>query len=266
MKKFYIEVVSGIYKVDVCFKTRRKYNEQNNGKILALQLGDTRHLAICNLIMQGYNPLTIAELAYHDSVKSQLHYTQYIRKYAKSYTIELSNKLSRAFSKIQNLPLANVSQYIKANLNKEKAEITLSQKNGSIINSFGDVCTNKLRPMGCRRNCFSCPHHIPVVNAQNKDDVQRIIDSERESAMIDFDVSISVLESIITSIAKASVKLSNNKYVGNVILEERYQTEINKTIGITNRLAKVEAVQSLIDELGYLDTQFTINEGGVISE
>ncbi len=58
-----------------------------------IKLGDTRHLAFCNLKIQGYNMLTIARLAGHRSLKSQMHYYTNEKVFAHSKVKALANSI-----------------------------------------------------------------------------------------------------------------------------------------------------------------------------
>lgn len=68
LDEFYSEVIEAIYGFkSVKRKDLLLVNDNNDNRILTrVLLGDTRHLAILNLVIQGYNPLTIKHIAGHE--------------------------------------------------------------------------------------------------------------------------------------------------------------------------------------------------------
>jgi len=54
-------------------------------EITALKPGDSRHLAFCNMLLQGKNPLTIAGMGGHGDLDSQNSYFGHLKPYAESY-------------------------------------------------------------------------------------------------------------------------------------------------------------------------------------
>jgi hypothetical protein len=74
---FYEEVVEG------------KYGEFHLNRVTP---GDTRHFAIMNLFLQGYNVLTIARLAGHDEITSPANYFTHAKFYAKSAVYKLAQR------------------------------------------------------------------------------------------------------------------------------------------------------------------------------
>ncbi|PGB81754.1 hypothetical protein COM05_18860 [Bacillus toyonensis] len=63
--------------------------------IVRIQPNDTRHFAICNMMLQGMNPLTIARMAGHSHIKTQYSYQCHIEYFidSKVYELALLNKM-----------------------------------------------------------------------------------------------------------------------------------------------------------------------------
>ncbi|MFL0198538.1 hypothetical protein ACJDU8_23715 [Clostridium sp. WILCCON 0269] len=84
LKQFYKDIILRKFDYDSVNKDevvdiKNRYIEKISGNmIVRLQLGDTRHLAIINLVLSGYNPLSIKELSGHDDINSHMHYYNHI--------------------------------------------------------------------------------------------------------------------------------------------------------------------------------------------
>ena len=70
LRYFYSEVIEGIYHLKVVEKTAHI----EAGEIGRLNLGDTRHLALINLMLEGGNPSLAMELAGHENIEMAAHY------------------------------------------------------------------------------------------------------------------------------------------------------------------------------------------------
>ncbi|MFL0373054.1 hypothetical protein ACH0BY_03985 [Paenibacillus amylolyticus] len=78
LQEFYIEVVEGLY------------SETNLEKI---KPGDTRHFAIINMFLQGFNMLSIARMAGHDVIATQDNYYSHAEHFSQSYVYILAQKM-----------------------------------------------------------------------------------------------------------------------------------------------------------------------------
>ena len=74
---FYNEVVSGIYQVN---------------EIERVKFGDTRHFAIINMCLQGFNMLSVANMAGHQSIYTQNEYFSHAKHFATSYVYIMAQK------------------------------------------------------------------------------------------------------------------------------------------------------------------------------
>lgn len=70
LRYFYSEVIKGIYHLNVVEKTAHI----EKGEIGRLSLGDTRHLALINLMLEGGSPSLAMELAGHENIEMAAHY------------------------------------------------------------------------------------------------------------------------------------------------------------------------------------------------
>lgn len=72
MKYFFSEVIDNKYHLNVIYNATG--NHLDKGEIEYLHLGDTRHLALINIIAEGGTPVIAMQLAGHDSMMTAAHY------------------------------------------------------------------------------------------------------------------------------------------------------------------------------------------------
>ncbi|WP_240417364.1 integrase [Paenibacillus periandrae] len=66
----------------------RFYNDiisSEYGDLERINPGDTRHFAFCNMMLQGFNMLSIARLGGHNQLETQLHYHKHLDHFAQSF-------------------------------------------------------------------------------------------------------------------------------------------------------------------------------------
>ncbi|PDY61939.1 hypothetical protein COM87_02620 [Bacillus thuringiensis] len=110
---FYSEVVKDIY--DLAPIEKLKWLKEKNNvikleaddnlsafitekQIIKIQPNDTRHFAICSMMIQGFNPLAIARMAGHQYIESQYHYQKHIEFFidSKAYEATILNRLTNS--------------------------------------------------------------------------------------------------------------------------------------------------------------------------
>lgn len=67
-------------------------DELADDQITPIRLGDTRHLAMISLILQGGSPIICKELADHEDIAASVHYYSNISELVKSVTYEVCRK------------------------------------------------------------------------------------------------------------------------------------------------------------------------------
>ena len=68
-----------------------KYGELTVGK--RIRMGDTRHFAIINMFLQGFNMLSIARMAGHDTIDTQQNYYSHATHFAESVVYHLAQSV-----------------------------------------------------------------------------------------------------------------------------------------------------------------------------
>lgn len=145
LTRFYEEIVIGTY---------QEYHHDR------INLGDTRHFAIINMVLQGYNILSIAELAGHKSTKSAEAYYNHAETFAQSFVYKLSkNKLENILQ--SNIPdgLIGWKSYVisKGKLFKKDVKSNIVGK----VNNYG-LCTEEANifPTTCIADCRLCDKFV----------------------------------------------------------------------------------------------------------
>jgi hypothetical protein len=78
---------------------QERYNLTNDTH-QKIKLGDTRHLAICNMLFMGFSPITIMRMAMHKDVSAQNPYAAHMDLYAQSRVIQLTEVFRRAVERL----------------------------------------------------------------------------------------------------------------------------------------------------------------------
>ncbi len=117
LRSFYAEVISGIYGLSVLYDNPERHLLDN--ELQFIHLGDTRHIALINLMQEGGTPVTAMLLAGHDGANMAAHYYSNIsnliecrtyRQYRKMITGDVHYKLSGTVS------IPGLSKYEGVNL------------------------------------------------------------------------------------------------------------------------------------------------------
>ncbi|OUC02588.1 hypothetical protein BK784_08820 [Bacillus thuringiensis serovar medellin] len=85
LSSFYTDVVEKRY--------RMGYSER-------IKPGDTRHFAFCNMMLQGFNMLSIARMGGHKTLRQQLHYHAHLDHLAESAVYILAKNYKNKFNRL----------------------------------------------------------------------------------------------------------------------------------------------------------------------
>ncbi|KAB2460160.1 hypothetical protein COM24_31755 [Bacillus toyonensis] len=168
---FYSEVLKDIYGLEPIDKSKwlKEKNSviklrSNDGlseftaekQIIKIQPNDTRHFAICSMMIQGFNPLTIARMAGHQHIESQYHYQKHIEFFidSKAYEATLLNRLTNS-SRDTNY---NSTLVIKDLINRSLAPEEMFEYKEEVEIGY---CTDELRRCESRICIFCSKNWIP---------------------------------------------------------------------------------------------------------
>ncbi|NOU86744.1 tyrosine-type recombinase/integrase [Paenibacillus sp. LMG 31460] len=141
------------------------YNEFiENDSIDRITSGDTRHFAIMNMFLQGFNMLSIARMAGHENLEIQQNYYSHVDHYVQSQVYLLAqNKIGKTFSKKTGDLLLNKTRSMV-----DKGRIFEYEDLAGFRTTDYGFCTYTEPdfPIGCAEDCRVCTHYIfkPAVN------------------------------------------------------------------------------------------------------
>lgn len=92
LKYFFNEVVSERYGYQVYYFNSP--NRLNDNEINFIHIGDTRHIAMINLIAEGSSPVTAMLLAGHDNVTTSSHYFSNLSQFIECRSYQVYRKLT----------------------------------------------------------------------------------------------------------------------------------------------------------------------------
>ena len=134
----------------------------NERDIIPLKPGDSRHLAFCNLMLQGVNPITIARMGGHKRLESQFHYSQHLDTYAESYVFTMADKLKL----MSHLKTRNASGKYES-LKRSKLLVTYSREElGNLLEIQKGYCQVIKKDdenadfSKCQKDCWFCHNHM----------------------------------------------------------------------------------------------------------
>jgi hypothetical protein len=148
LELFYKKIIEGKYRYKVITKEFLRLNKINSatynkdGEIIMLNLGDTRHLAFCSMMLQGFNPLTIAKIGGHSNLESQNHYVGHLDTFVQSSIYRMSRKMYNDEKDIYRV-------YDK--------RLTVSNKKETLIKVENGYCLSENFPIDCEDiKCIYC--------------------------------------------------------------------------------------------------------------
>ena len=153
-KAFQKEVVEGQYGYKIV-----RSHDIKEGELPYIYYGDTRHLAILNMMQQGVNPVYIAQLAGHRTLETQMGYYSHLETFTTAKTYMLSQFMQNNY-------------HIKRNMAEDEARKTDSiirkEMLGAdyyglpkVLNGQGR-CSSQNIPYECNhKSCIFCKYFFP---------------------------------------------------------------------------------------------------------
>jgi len=189
LKNFYKEVIVGVYNYRVIAKNEKDIEEMDKYEIETIQLGDTRHIAFCGLMLQGYNPLTIARIGGHETFSEQLGYQSHLDEYINAYTYMMTKNIrNKILNGYNNLSFKSV-KFSKVGLIKKES---LGEELYDMLKVKGGRCSSKNFPNDCKSDShFTCEHFIP-----DETMTQDIINNELNKVNIQLESKVKYIKSL----------------------------------------------------------------------
>jgi len=134
-----------------------------NDSLEKINLGDTRHFAVMNMFLQGFNMLSIARMAGHDNLEMQFNYYSHVDHFVQSQVYLLAQKkLELNLENNIGKNMTSTSRYLyDKGLIYDNTELEKFRKV-----DFG-FCRNLDFPNNCAGECRVCqPYYIfkPAIN------------------------------------------------------------------------------------------------------
>jgi hypothetical protein len=199
---FIAAVVKGIYGHDILHKVKFKNPEDKCDKMVAIQAGDTRHIAIGNMVEMGVNPLIISKMAAHSDINAQVGYAMYMTREAEVKAKALAEKLSGYYERASRIIDSNLDIINDSDINNDMAALALRKGQGIRVNH--GVCISEYGPFDCmENNCYFCKRFIPIINNKNRAEIKTIVDKFRNEIYGNLNV---IQESIVQLLQEVSKK------------------------------------------------------------
>lgn len=187
-----------------------------------IKMGDVRHLAIINLMMMGYNPLYIMELAGHSRLSTQMGYYNHVDTFATAKSHVLKEMMKRTENNM------DFKDYGSGDYVVQKSMLGASYYDLPLVFDGKGRCRSKNFPYECiYTECIFCPHFIPDRNLSREyyDALKKENEKDLETLQME-------------------LKLLMGDYTANRKFEK-----IGKQIGVTlNKKILINAYQHLREE------------------
>ncbi|WP_096200664.1 tyrosine-type recombinase/integrase [Bacillus sp. FJAT-45350] len=142
LNRFYKNVVKGIYQ---------------EFELEKIKFGDTRHFAIINMCLQGFNMLSIAKMAGHKDIYTQDNYFSHASQFAQSYVYSLAQKkLEHSITTNTNNGIIGWKRFV---YDKGKVLSTSNLDQNKIVGriQYGSCTESKdIFPSNCIEDCRFC--------------------------------------------------------------------------------------------------------------
>ena len=133
--------------------------KQDENDIEEVKMGDVRHLAIINLMMMGYNPLYIMELAGHHKLNTQMGYYNHVDTFATAKSHVLKEMMGNTKTRM------NFEDYRSGDYVMQKNLLGASYYDLPLVSDGKGRCRSRNFPYECvYTECIFCPHFIPDRN------------------------------------------------------------------------------------------------------
>lgn len=217
-KHFKLEVIEKEYGYHIVPLGQRK----NDNDIEEIKMGDVRHLAIINLMMMGYNPLYIMNLAGHYELKSQMGYYNHIDTFATAKSHVLKEMMKNSENNVK------FTDYGSGGFVLQKQLLGASYYDLPLVFDGKGRCRSKNFPYDCvYTECIFCPYFIPDRNLSKE-----YYDALKKENEKDLEV------------LQMELKLLMQDYIDNRKFEK-----VGKDIGVTlNKKILINAYQHLWEE------------------
>ncbi|OPF52405.1 hypothetical protein BH721_03890 [Clostridium baratii] len=225
--KFYKDVISKDY---VCLNSKDEITEENqNVAIVKLRLGDTRHLAFCSMLLQGFNPLTIATIGGHKALSTQMSYHGHLEELIECHTYLLAKTLKKEVS-IVNFRENQLSS-------RELALLSFRNEGKQTMKVKGGWCYSSNFPNECACvSCFRCQYFKLDLNGFTEE-----LQNELDDTIIEADNEINNKLTLLKRYILAPIKELSTKMLDSEIK--------SKSVGLRKTLEQKARLLAIKDKI-----------------
>ncbi|MBD7913503.1 hypothetical protein, partial [Clostridium cibarium] len=241
LEDFYLDEIKAKFKLNLLNKKEAEKFQQISKKdflsnyIVCLQLGDARHLAIINLVLQGTNSYLVREMCGHRDINSHAHYIDHAKTYITSKVLLLTELRKTELEVIAKNKQLN---YIYRNRRNEKAVSYGLEKYKKVGEYYCRryIGKDELFPFLCLTDCDEC--NDKVIKIQGRD--LGLIENDINQNNLELERQIGILEIYIKD---ANIKNIIDKNKGKFFSESQQNVEeaANKLDYLIEQKANLEA-------------------------
>ncbi|MDU4801546.1 MAG: hypothetical protein E6X81_11230 [Clostridium butyricum] len=211
--------------------------------MVSMNLGDARHLAIINLVLQGTNGYLIREMCGHRDINSHYHYIDHAKTYVTSKVLVLT-EIRKLEIKLTNIYSNESFKY--GNKRNDKISNVLYNKYKKVGDIYCKRYINKeeMFPFLCLTDCDECNDKVEANFSGNTDEEIRenkmeigrqfqiiekylkdaqfnsILDSKNEKILFDSQKNIEESANRLNYLISKEAELEAKKFFEGMILEE----------------------------------------------
>lgn len=190
LKTFYAVVIKNSLNYKVVYKNSKRYSSDKEtvdtdefldpGTIMYMSLGDTRHFAMINMVLNDFNPILIKDFAGHSDINTSYHYFGNISKlvrcmtYLKYEELKAYKSQSSAINTESNYNANSILLELKYGKELDKSVDTDEGKCYSPKFIKGDIGDCNL-VLG---DCQICNYHVGNPKSSNTENEKRLKSTE----------------------------------------------------------------------------------------
>lgn len=134
LDRFYVEIINKKYGYSIISKSEAQMVDETgeqkslgSNEIIKISLGDTRHIAIQNMLLNGYNILTARELTGHDTVNMIFHYAGNVLNLVKCRAYDLYKQSKQEEVILEEINFNQAHRILAPRLTSKSMEVDLGQ-------------------------------------------------------------------------------------------------------------------------------------------
>ncbi|CUP57751.1 Uncharacterised protein [Turicibacter sanguinis] len=195
--RFFEEIVQNQYGYTVVPKQEEELDYLSN-EIEVIHLGDTRHIAICSMMLQGMNEYTIAQMAGHHNLTEQIGYCNHLESYATAYT----HRMAKSIQDTLQIDIGGELEAIELAEKQQTARALLLHSSKPIRRINNGYCKSKNFPFECEiDDCLFCPHFVP-----GRDMSQELLEQKAEMLEHQIKTKLEYIKSVVENSRKNDFK------------------------------------------------------------